>query len=55
VDIQFFNRRSLFTFDLSANADHYWSRPGPDPTDYSGSIALTYLYRFTPRLQATHG
>ena len=53
VDIQFFTRRTLFTFDLGANADHYWSRPGPTQTDYNGNISLTFLHRLTPRLQTT--
>jgi hypothetical protein len=45
-------RRSLFTFDLNANADYYWNRPGKK-SDYNGSLALIYLRRLTPRLQFT--
>lgn len=52
ADMQSFTRRSLFTADLSTRLDHYWSRPKPsDKDDYSGTLALAYLYRITPRLQ----
>ena len=52
--MQLFTRRSLFTADLNARLDHYWNRPSPaDKDDYSGNLALAYLYRFTPRLQFT--
>jgi hypothetical protein len=53
VDVQFFTRRTLFTFDLNANATNYWSRPGPDPTDYNASLAISFLHRIAPRLQTT--
>lgn len=46
-------RRSVFTFDLTANADYYWNRPGNDKAEYNGSMAIRYLHRFTPRLQVT--
>ena len=52
-DMQLYSRRSLFTFDASGNADHYFTRPSPKDTDYNGSVALSYLYRLTPRLQVT--
>jgi hypothetical protein len=45
-------RRSVFTFDLNINADYYWNRPGKK-SDYNGDMAIRYLHRFTPRLQAT--
>jgi hypothetical protein len=53
VDIQLYSARSLFTFDINGSADHYFSRPGDKQTDYTGSFGLTYLYRLTPRMQAT--
>ena len=49
---QMASRRSLFTFDLNANADYYWNRPN-DKTDYNGSLALIYLQRLSPRMQFT--
>jgi len=52
-DMQIFTRRSLFTFDVSANASHYWDRPGPEETDYNGSVAFSFLYRVAPRMQFT--
>jgi len=51
-DVQFASRKTLFTFDLRTGADVYWDRPGKD-TDYTGSLALLYLRRLTPRLQFT--
>ena len=52
-DMQLYSRRSLFTFDANVNADHYFSRPTPKDTDYNGGVALSYLYRFSPRTQVT--
>ena len=52
VDVQFASRKTLFTFDLKTGADLYWDRPGKD-VDYTGSLALMYLRRLTPRLQFT--
>lgn len=51
-DVQFASRKTLFTFDLKTGADWYWDRPGKD-VDYTGSLALMYLRRLTPRLQFT--
>ena len=51
-DVQFASRKTLFTFDLKTGADWYWDRPGRD-VDYTGSLALMYLRRLTPRLQFT--
>ncbi len=45
-------RRTVFTFDLNANADYYWNRP-KDKAEYNGSLAVRYLHRFSPRLQFT--
>jgi hypothetical protein len=45
-------RRTVFTFDLNANTDYYWNRPGKK-SEYNGSLAIRYLHRFTPRLQVT--
>jgi hypothetical protein len=45
-------RRSVFTFDLNANADYYWNRP-KKKSEYNGDLAIRYLHRFTPRLQVT--
>ena len=53
VDMQFFSRRSLFTFDLNGNANQYWNRPGPKKTDYNAALVFNFLYRLTPRLQFT--
>ena len=52
VDVQFASRKTLFTFDLKTGADWYWDRPGKD-VDYTGSLALLYLRRLTPRIQFT--
>lgn len=51
-DVQFASRKTLFTFDLRTGGDVYWDRPGKD-TDYTGSVALLYLRRLTPRMQFT--
>jgi Putative beta-barrel porin 2 len=51
-DVQFASRKTLFTFDLRTGAEVYWDRPGKD-TDFTGSLALLYLRRLTPRLQFT--
>lgn len=51
-DVQFASRKTLFTFDLRTGGDWYWDRPGKD-VDYTGSLALMYLRRLTPRLQFT--
>ncbi len=52
MDVQFASRKTLFTFDIRGGADYYWDRPGKD-VDYTGSLALMYLRRVTPRLQFT--
>jgi hypothetical protein len=44
--------RSLLTFDLSAGLSYYFDRE-KDPTTKNGSLALNYMYRFTPRLRGT--
>ena len=51
-DVQFASRKTLFTFDIRTGGDWYWDRPGKD-VDYTGSVALMYLRRLTPRLQFT--
>jgi opacity protein-like surface antigen len=48
-EITFGSRRTVFTMDLSGNADYYFSRPN-DQTDLTGSISFNYLYRVTPRM-----
>lgn len=53
IDIQLYSSRALFTFDLSANADHYWNRPGPKQTDYNGSLGMNFVYKITPRTSFT--
>jgi hypothetical protein len=53
IDIQLFTRRTLFTFDVNASANHYWNRPDVDPTEYNGSLSLNLSHRITPRLQGT--
>ncbi len=52
MDVQFASRRTLFTFDLNTGGNFYWDRPGKD-VDYTGSLAMMYLRRLTPRLQFT--
>ena len=53
-DAQQATRRSLFTLDFNGSVDHVWSRSGTSgKDDYSGTLALAYLYNFTPRLQAS--
>ncbi len=53
-DAQQATRRSVFTLDLNGSVDHYWYRPGSTGSDdYSGAVALAYLYNLTPRLQAS--
>ncbi len=47
-----YSPRSLFTLDASGSETYYWDRD-QDPSEYSGSFAMTYLYRVTPRLQVT--
>jgi opacity protein-like surface antigen len=49
-DMQFASRRQLFTFDFNSGGNFFWDRPGKD-VDYTGSLALVYLRRITPRLQ----
>ena len=51
-DVQFASRKTFFTFDIRTGADWYWDRPGKD-VDYTGSVALMYLQRLTPRVQFT--
>ncbi len=53
ANVQFFSRRSLFTFDINASATKYWSRPGRDELDFNGAAVFNFLYRITPRLQFT--
>ena len=54
IDAQRFSKRSLFTMDLNAQIDEVWNRPAPSSKqDYSGSLALNYIYNFTPRLAVT--
>ena len=52
LEMQRYTPRSLFTLDTSGSYNYYWDKD-PDPVDYSGSFSMTYLYRFTPRLQVT--
>ncbi|HSI12049.1 MAG TPA: outer membrane beta-barrel protein [Chthoniobacter sp.] len=51
-DVQFANRRTLFTFDLGGGLDYYWNRPGKKQ-DYTGNVSLVYLRKLTGRLQFT--
>jgi hypothetical protein len=52
VDVQWANARELFTMDLRAGAEYYWSRE-TDPLEFNGSLAATYLRRITSRMQAS--
>jgi hypothetical protein len=47
-----FTRRSLLTADLTGGETYYWNKE-EDPAEFNGSVSLTWLYRFTPRLQVT--
>ncbi len=49
-ETQFASRRTVFTFDLRANADYYFDRPN-DQTDLNGSISFNFIRRLTPRMQ----
>jgi hypothetical protein len=51
-DVQFANRRTLFTFDLGGGLDYYWNRPGKKQ-DYTGSLSMVYLRKLSGRLQFT--
>ncbi|EDY16396.1 hypothetical protein CfE428DRAFT_6113 [Chthoniobacter flavus Ellin428] len=51
-DVQFANRRTLFTFDLGAGVDYYWNRPGKKE-DYTGVLSMVYLRKLTGRAQFT--
>lgn len=51
-DVQFANRRTLFTFDLGGGLDYYWNRPGKKQ-DYTGNLSMVYLRKLSGRLQFT--
>ncbi len=51
-DMQFADRRSLFTFDLDAGDSYYWDRPGKK-SDYNGTTSLVYLRKLSGRAQFT--
>jgi len=51
-DVQFANRRTLFTFDVGAGVDYYWNRPGKKQ-EYTGNLSLIYLRKLTGRAQFT--
>lgn len=51
-DMQFADRRSLFTFDLDAGDSYYWNRPGKK-SDYNGTTSLVYLRKLSGRAQFT--
>jgi Putative beta-barrel porin 2 len=52
LQMQSFTRRSLFTLDLSGGRTYYWEKD-EDPIDYNANFLVNYLYKITPRLQAT--
>lgn len=52
LEMQRYSRRSLFTLNASLAHNYYWDKD-EEPVDYSGSFAVMYLYRVTPRLQVT--
>jgi hypothetical protein len=52
MNVQWANSRELFTMDLRLGAEYYWSRD-PDPFDFNGSLAATYLRKLGPRTQFT--
>ncbi len=52
LETTFATRRTLFVLDASAGATYYWNREG-DPWEPTGSISASYLYRLSPRWQAT--
>jgi hypothetical protein len=52
IEMQRYTPRSLFTLDASGSESYYFNRD-KDPSEFSGSFSMTYLYRVTPRLQLT--
>ncbi|MDQ3621149.1 MAG: hypothetical protein M3463_01470 [Verrucomicrobiota bacterium] len=48
----FLRRRTLLVLDADVYATYYWNLDD-DPVDYSGSLAVSFLHRFTPRLQVS--
>jgi hypothetical protein len=52
LQLQRYTRRSLFTLDLNGGQTYYFEKD-EDPVEYNGTFAVSYLYRFTPRLQIT--
>lgn len=51
-DVQFADRRTLFTFDLGGGLDYYWDRPGKKE-EGTGNLSMVYLRRLTGRAQFT--
>jgi hypothetical protein len=52
LQMQRFNRRSVFTLDGSFGRTYFWDKSkDEDPVDYNASLSAAYVYRFTPRLQ----
>ncbi len=51
-DMQFANRRNLFTWDLDVGDSYYWDRPGTK-NDYNGTTSLVYLRKLSGRAQFT--
>jgi len=52
MDVQFANRHSLFTLDLTGGASYYQDRQGSN-TDYNLNLALLYLRKLSGRAQFT--
>ena len=52
MDVQFANRHSLFTLDLTGGGSYYWDRPG-GKTDYDLNLAMIYLRKLSGRAQFT--
>lgn len=52
LQMQTYTRRSLFVANANLSESYYFDR-SKDKSEFSGSLNLTYLYKFTPRLQVT--
>ena len=48
-EVQFSNRRTVFTLDATIGDTYYASRPGSQ-NQYNGNVSLLYSHRITPRL-----
>jgi len=52
MDVQWANPRTVFTLDMRAGGEYYWSRD-ESPFEYNGALAVMYLRRISPRVQVS--